>query len=520
MVLQVKSLLDMARAIPRPKAVVAPKPKTAASKPAIEETAMSSAYRAVEAVTASFQPSPLTRQQNHISSQSTDAAGTLRDPPAMRKRPDAEPFDAKSSSPSSRPFDEPSPANTPTAAELVARDAMRKSLTGDTFQPKISPANRPFDERVIDDSKGNGTFRFSQAGDSFDLKTSGVSSSPPAEPSDGNGTTKDGESVPGQHGNDSSIFRPQVRVTVDQPKKNARLSQLPPVLEVSVSKDESVSETLGSYVAPPRAGTRIYIAPHLVPASPSKVDNGSEENENIMYKEKNANVSEESVVNRSQETSFEPDNSLEVTISGQIFKAYSYDAEENCMITDTGVDSGQGKIHYPISWSKAGIKTAETGDSSRRDIVVTRPFRGLEPPQLCGGVEIVDCKSSSSDKWGSETVNFATGNKERDELMYRARAILQTHQFENGPRQLQQQSPEKLALSRFKDFDDPGGNRAKTKLGHDVLEDGMAPLGGDWPSHNKGKDLSIRDMLEDPMNNLHEIHDEASKALKVNLSAI
>jgi hypothetical protein len=120
---------------------------------------------------------------------------------------------------------------------------------------------------------------------------------------------------------------------------------------------------------------------------------------------------------------------------------------------------------------------------------------------------------TNSDKWGSETVNFSTGNKERDEVMNRARAILQAN---DGPTE----PPEAYTGIDDGEADDSvdfGGSTNVRPFDQDLLEDGVAPLGGKWPSAAESgrRPATVRVMLEDPMNNLRELHDGATKLLKV-----
>jgi tetratricopeptide (TPR) repeat protein len=50
-----------------------------------------------------------------------------------------------------------------------------------------------------------------------------------------------------------------------------------------------------------------------------------------------------------------------------------------------------------------------------------------------------------------------------------------------------------------------------------MIEDGIAPLGGTQASKPAGEaPTSVREMLQDPMRHLHEIHEEATRLLKEN----
>ena len=105
-------------------------------------------------------------------------------------------------------------------------------------------------------------------------------------------------------------------------------------------------------------------------------------------------------------------------------------------------------------------------------------------------------QSVSSDQWGSETVNVktSTGNKERDELLARAKAMLQLHGAGTG-------------------------DEEKENLNDDVVEDGVAPLGGNWTDDNDdakkaSTTASLREMLQDPGRYLPDIHALASRHLQ------
>jgi len=187
------------------------------------------------------------------------------------------------------------------------------------------------------------------------------------------------------------------------------------------------------------------------------------------------------------------------------------------MISDTGIDSEHGRIHYPLAWSKANLETMDSASNSStgRAIMVTRPFRNA--PQR-SGTAINRNISTASDKWGSETVNygseggFSTGNKERDDVMSRARAVLMAHD--------QDEPATSLPRRTGSENDDPLvreiGMPKKKPLDHDLLEDGVAPLGGQWPKYSEtGERLAVPAMVQDPMNHMHEIHDEATLRLQV-----
>ena len=207
----------------------------------------------------------------------------------------------------------------------------------------------------------------------------------------------------------------------------------------------------------------------------------------------------------------------------EIKRSFSYSAEENCILSDDGVDSKHGRVHYPHDWEGKATKANKNGP----DIFVAQPVRagnqrlGKVSPHEAERMGSGRVGSNESGEWGSETVNLptvSTGNKERDDLMNRARAILFAHSTPE----------ERLELSRIdSDSSDPGEKqednvtkKLKSRThDQDLLEDGVAPLGGQWPERT-GRPLPLSDMLKDPMNNLHDIHDEASTQLQVSLASL
>jgi len=174
-----------------------------------------------------------------------------------------------------------------------------------------------------------------------------------------------------------------------------------------------------------------------------------------------------------------------------------YDGEESCILSNAGVDSDHGRVHYPLTWEKAGISQS---NPSNPDIMVARPFHS-DPKAVAASLR-------PNGSGYEEPVS--TGNKERDDVLNRARAILQQHSQEEDFESMSLETGvysgiEKQELDKQKELDE------------DLLEDGVAPLGGDWPSTTKktGRNQTLRVLLSDPMNNLPEIHAEGTKLLKV-----
>lgn len=257
-----------------------------------------------------------------------------------------------------------------------------------------------------------------------------------------------------------------------------------PVLGVTVSKDSTEEDPKSS------RQTNIFMAPQIIP-------------ERSPVRARQMNISTQALVGEYPDESFKVDTSEEAQVVG-IQKSFSYDAEENCLISDSGVDSEHGRIHYPVTWTKAGIVADRVGSSSRgaRDIMVSRPVRS--------GAKKVGHHSFDELETKSE---FSTGNTERDSVMARARAILSAHERKplEGQMGLNDDSAESFGIGELTEAvkDD-----RKAILEEEMMEDGVAPLGGIWPSPS-GRPMSINDMVRDPMKNTVAIHAEATKFLKV-----
>jgi tetratricopeptide (TPR) repeat protein len=261
---------------------------------------------------------------------------------------------------------------------------------------------------------------------------------------------------------------------------------LPPVSEVRVSKEEEeddytmLDQPNRSY----SSETRIYVAPHLVPDSPTK----------RALKDDSQMV----VTGLSLEDTLDLDSSGEMMNGNrsQLPRSFSYDAEESCMINDIGVDSEHGRVHYPLAWTKLDGSLAAT---ACRDIVVTRPFRIAEPER--------------EKPVKTANVSFSTGNELRDDVMARARALLDAHG----------QSVKRWRPSDSDaDSEGEGEGLLETRnVGNDdelLLEDGLAPLGGSWSLSRESweEPRAATEMLGDPMNHLPDIHQVASEQLLAN----
>lgn len=155
--------------------------------------------------------------------------------------------------------------------------------------------------------------------------------------------------------------------------------------------------------------------------------------------------------------------------------------DESCLISESGVESGQGRIHFPLAWSKAGIHGGET----KRDVQL--PGWGV------GGPKVESSPGSV----------FSTGNKARDDLMSRARTILDAHSYDNEIRKVGSNVSSSAFVERAMDIS---------------AEDEVAPLGGAWGQPKQSDDqprASIQEMLQNPTVYLRDIHNEAARLLKM-----
>jgi tetratricopeptide (TPR) repeat protein len=260
----------------------------------------------------------------------------------------------------------------------------------------------------------------------------------------------------------------------------------PPVSEVRVSKEEEEEDyvTLDQPNRSYSSETRIYVAPHLVPDSPTK--------------RRQKDDSQIVVTGHSLEETLDLDSSGEILDGNrsQLVRSFSYDAEESCMINDIGVDSEHGRVHYPLAWTKHDGSLAAT---ACRDIVVTRPFR------------IAGTESEKTVK--TADVSFSTGNESRDDVMARARALLDAHghsvkRWNPSDSEVDSEGEEGSLLGARNDVYDEDL----------LLEDGLAPLGGSWSLSRESweEPKSVTELLGDPMNHLPDIHQVASKQLLAN----
>jgi tetratricopeptide (TPR) repeat protein len=345
-------------------------------------------------------------------------------------------------------------------------------------------------------------------------------------------------------GQDGSIFRAPSATTAKSmasppsstPSKRLRaVDKPPPVLHITVSREE-VDDNEENHKIPRRNKSMsleehesisplVFMAPHKIALTTGrqKVLDGS--SDAIMDE---ANLSSSFVVDVSSEVHNLTSDQKQRT------PMYSYDIEENCLINDLGVDSDLGRIHYPHVWNKAGIIQPDhrqqvggrSGDSvCSRDIMVAQPFyhrhKGTEgatsrratSKEMSAGSFLVD--SMSSEQWVGESSNVSTGNKDRDDVLLRAKAILRAHGSLNNEYHGDDSEEEIHDADRREHMH---SNDLPPNFDQDsVLEESIAPLGGNWEKkHSSKRDfgMTMAQMLQDPMNNVRGIHEEGSRQLK------
>jgi hypothetical protein len=175
-----------------------------------------------------------------------------------------------------------------------------------------------------------------------------------------------------------------------------------------------------------------------------------------------------------------PDGNSEWPSSSAIQNSLSYDCEESCLISTAGIDSEFGRVHCPSAWTKAMSDNDSNieNEASGKKITLTRTYRGEQS------------------SYTRNNEHFSTGNKARDELLSRARALLQAHEgsSELNPRVV--------------------SHCARAQQPHDHSEDGLSPLGGHWSTNSHS---SPTEPLNDAMSNLPLIHDKAVAKLRVRI---
>lgn len=215
---------------------------------------------------------------------------------------------------------------------------------------------------------------------------------------------------------------------------------------------------------------------------------------------------------------------------------FGYDDKNSLIRKDTDVNSVRGRIHHHRTLQNADMayqhhvfsKSSDHGPDQETNLDLPLHFppnRADEDINFDETIQFNDIdRRSSLDR--NSTVS--TGNVDRDDVMSRTRAILLAHPYtkkSQHPQPDHNRTSRELLLPQL----DSRGLGASVEESHEdgrqgifdqvLMEDGVAPLGGYWPSRaTESKDLiPMKHMLADPTNYLSAIHDEASRLLKVRL---
>jgi hypothetical protein len=202
---------------------------------------------------------------------------------------------------------------------------------------------------------------------------------------------------------------------------------------------------------------------------------------------------------------------------------FGYDDEESFILQDSGVDSRHGSIHYPKFLQKAGMKLEELENGAHRPaIIVTKPYRHGTPKYSSStptkDVDRITSRNSLDD--GMDVAS--TGNSDRDDVMKRARDLLAAHQLRESSRdkRIDKESNNSSSLHSFRGHtesdQESGDHPRQERFDDELMDDGLAPLGGYWPSpFDERRNFSLDNMLANPTSNLAAIHAEAARLLKV-----
>ena len=272
----------------------------------------------------------------------------------------------------------------------------------------------------------------------------------------------------------------------------------PPMMEVTVSQDEDDDGLYNVAALQRPAQTDIFISPHYVPhMSPHKVNHmGSSQGDTPSR----ASSSTYSGIPISPAS----DGPLEVPNSSAIVKQYSYDAEESCLLTDGAPKSLAGQ--HPEGYDSLSMPptSAQSSDNARK-IMVVRPYRSTPDESITSPTSVVSTRSQrgednddidikgataasrdslygSDPDYSSKTSSWSQANqKDSSVTLSRARALLQANrEFLDSPQvQLAGKPPYLGSPDRVKQQLFRAKNRGEdSDLSYDQdLEDGLAPLG-------------------------------------------
>ena len=273
----------------------------------------------------------------------------------------------------------------------------------------------------------------------------------------------------------------------ERSRRNRANDNPPPVSVVTV-------RSTGEELEVSTRGTKVFVRQHHVPLSPDRPDHHSR------------NTTSDAVA---MEDSGDPTDETDRSPLPQ--NTYPFDTEENCLIGDAGIDSEYGRVHIPSTWAKAGLVLDEDDpDQRQREIMVTRPSRisdsSRSPERRLSREPPKDRERTSSPR---EVREYDTGNKERDEIMRRAKAFIEAYE------QMEKTDNDPSSLMRTESTNEDT-NVTESDSVEDSLqaEDGLAKLGGDWISSPSRRQCTMEEMQSSPKTFLPEIYEEACIRLK------
>ena len=285
------------------------------------------------------------------------------------------------------------------------------------------------------------------------------------------------------------------KIESERSRRNRASDVPPPVSVVTVRSSGEEGEVS-------TRDTKVLVRSHHVPLSPNRSDHSGR---------RDGGLDASSALLLGNGTELQEADAKRAPLLPQ--NPYPFDTEENCLIGDTGIDSEYGRVHIPSSWAKAGLVLDEDDPEQRqREIMVTRPWRISDSSGSSERrVELElshDRSSRERSKADSKPIEYDTGNKERDEIMRRAKAFIEA--FEDMDFSDDAASLVMSQYSRNEELDGTGADTWEDSL---QAEDGLAKLGGDWMSSSSRGRCTMEAMEADPSRYLPEIYEEACKKL-------
>jgi len=326
-----------------------------------------------------------------------------------------------------------------------------------------------------------------------------------------------------QHG----IFRQKVSPSEENPQVVP-----PPVAQVTVSQDEDDDGLYNPAALPNPAQTNVFVSPHYVPKISS---HKAIHNTSLSAATGATFVSKDSSVGYSSSPISPVGNvssPLELGGGSAVVKQYSYDAEESLLVT-TGAPPSPSHSLTHSDYDGMNGAASTPGKVGSREIMVVRPYRNTpggstrtssgdsrrssESPSDEGRDESTDGLHANTDDYASHTSSWSRANQAaRSKTLNRARELLEKNQN-------YLESPE-VQLSGRPSYMGNSPDRVKQRVlqnssgTSDIscdedIEDGLAPLSSIGSSGGV-KEIFHSDMLANPQDHLFAIYEVASKCMK------